>query len=186
MNSVRKQETFIQICRLCEKQFLELYRDRVCEAAKRVALRFTSAHGEEIVSQVSLRKDPRSGISSIGFETKGHADLIIENWIVYCRSCGEWAGVQTLGRWKYNLNPTTFRYRGFHHIIHLELRPCYKIDYRDLGEQEEIMTMIEKNLLTVRDRLVRDRVFEALKCEPCVWLGISSMDDFYDHVIGGA
>lgn len=147
--------------------------------------RYKALYGVEISElayQMSIWTDAPSGITYIGFETKQHAQEQISKEIMFFRNQQLQEAELIARSIPYNTNPADFLYKEFEATEHPDLIEATKYSFDDEKYKRMMETRLNKSLLRVRDRLLRQGLLTGLPVEEQLWVGVSSPQSWYDYV----
>jgi hypothetical protein len=162
-----------------------LYEEDVLRAVKAAIKDYTQkfvSSPEDKVSQISIWTDPQSRKTAISFETRGHAEVQIQEQIAFWRSRGNEQGIRQSELLQYNGNPADFQYSEFYTMLHHELTPLRELDFRYQKHVRAAQICIKASLTNVVKRIISEGIIKPLPREQDVWIGISSPRDWYDCV----
>jgi len=136
----------------------------------------------EPVYQISIWTDVEAAFSAINFETKEHAQESVNQSVQWWLERGNVEEAQRSSSEPYNGNPQDFKYKRFTEASHPALVAA--IGSIELMEtiQRALETELAVRLLEVVEKLIVSPEFEKLPKEPTVYIGVSSPDDWYDHI----
>jgi hypothetical protein len=157
--------------------------ERSVEAAVRRAVdSYARVRSPEFVFQISIWTDPQARVTAVGFETREHAGLLIEQAAQRFRARGRSDIADKIWRLGYASNPADFKYREYLTINHPELEALAEVDFADHAQEQAVLSRISESLIAAVERLERDGAFRDLPREQVVWIGVNSPKDWYDHV----
>lgn len=144
------------------------FEQRVVEAVEETVERYNLVYSPlplkpEKIFQISICTDPQVLMTFVAFETKQHA-----------------LELSQVAPW--NANPADFKFSELHAVVHLELRPLKALDFSDYDQRRATDERISQALLQSVGRIQERKILDPLPREDTVWLGVSSADDWYDHI----
>lgn len=142
---------------------------------------FEGAEGEGVY-QIAIWTDAQAQQTAISFETRLHAEAVIQKSAEYWQNRGDELYAQEIRDLDFNGNPADFRFDRFHVVSHPELIRLQKLDYADRAQSIAADVHIEVALLRVIERVLAEGIMRELPREEAIWIGISSPRDWYDHV----
>jgi hypothetical protein len=163
----------------------EKFEDTVLQSFVLARDRYTSEHAGDTnvrVYQVAIWASAQDQLSTIGFETRSHAEAHLSKQLEFARENGFTNDVERLEKERLNGSPMDFLFPRFQVTEHPELGPLSRVDFDDEERTTEVDRSLERSLLRVKERILAGNLLSALPREPSVWFGISSPNDWYDHV----
>ena len=188
------------------------YEDEVVELVRQSVAAFNEAQTGKKISQISIWTDVQGCVSAVSFETRAHAAQAIQSLKDFLEKEIERLGTKNRKPFEslnavlrqqreeaenleYNTNPANFEFREvrtFEHPGLLLLQESGFLAVKDERDEHVIAAWnhnkraaeacVEISLLRVVERLLEEKVLQPLRMEECVWIGVSSPRDWYDHV----